>query len=60
MLADGILSVDFGDVAMALLYGLLEFRLLGLLVFAGFGGLSLRQVSDTVIAHVYRLEVEIH
>ena len=52
MLADGILSVDFGDVAMTLLDGFLEFRLLGLLVFASFGGLSLQQASDMVIAHV--------
>ncbi len=42
MLPDGVLGVDFGDVGVVLLDGLFELVLLGRLVFACFGGLSVQ------------------
>jgi len=36
------LSVDFGDVAVVLLDGLLQFCFLGILVLASFGGLAVQ------------------
>jgi hypothetical protein len=40
LLADGVLGVDFGNVAVVLLDGLFQFCLFGVFVLAGFGGLA--------------------
>jgi len=40
LLADGILSVDFGNVAVVLLDCFFQFCLFGVFVLAGFGGLA--------------------
>lgn len=41
LFADGILGVDFGNVAVIGRDRFFELRLFGLFVFAGFGGLSI-------------------
>lgn len=40
MLADGVLGVDFGNIAVVLLDGFFQFCLFGVFVLAGFGGLA--------------------